>query len=53
LRAGGSLEEGRTSDRLPDLSDEALSVTSANAVINETALRQLGYSNPEDALNTV
>lgn len=53
LRAGRSLEENRSSDKLPDLSDEAGSITRANAVLNETAMRQIGFSKPEEALNTV
>lgn len=53
LRAGRSLEENRPSDKLGDLSEEAGSITRANAVINETAMRQIGFSNPEEALDTV
>ncbi|MCC3861131.1 ABC transporter permease [Pseudemcibacter aquimaris] len=52
LRAGRSLDETRESDKLLSIPDEEGVIVNANAVINETAMRQIGFSNPEQILNT-
>lgn len=50
LRAGRSLEENRPSDILTEYPEEDGTNVEANAVLNETAMRRLGYADPAEIL---
>lgn len=52
LLAGRPLDETRESDKLLSTPEEDGGVVVANAVINETAMRQVGFADPEQILNT-
>lgn len=49
LRAGRNLEENRPADTITDFPDEDGMVVDTNAVLNESAVRSLGYT-PEDII---
>ena len=48
--AGRKLEEDRLRDRIDEFPSEDGQVIEVNAVINETALRRVGHSNPEEVI---
>ncbi len=50
LKAGKKLEKDRLSDRITDFPSEDGMVVETNAVLNETAVRRLGYANPQEII---
>jgi len=51
LKAGRSLEENRQTDMITEYPEEDGVVVDTNAVINETAMRRMGYANPNEILD--